>query len=530
MRSLLLAALVLLCLRDPARAESSPGQINLARTSLAWVSANSVNGRGAMDNPYHGLLNAFDGEVGRDPGAAGAFWTTDSFEVDREKAAVEIQFDVPVTVASISIVAQRFFTARLTDAGGRERTHVGDDILLLEPPAPSTRRLRLELHGVESSPFQPGFGVVVVSEIRIMGFVPPGTVYEVRSPRVLPSPKNLELAADEVFRGWVHEQLRSRTRRVESTAETLSFTYHFADVPLLRVTIDRSDGSLTVEPFPPPEAPSPVHARRPGAGAAPSAETAPEPREPVNLGRTSLARVSASSVNGGRAMEDEHYGVLNAFDAGENWLDGILYDSWLPRDCDAGCAVEMELGAPARVSAIAIEGGRYFTARLTDGVGEEQAHVGKGSLSLDPPATGIRRLRLEIDTTKVPSSQGGWLSPGVKEILVMGTFPPGTRYEVGRPRVIPTQENLELTAESAFARWLQLSSRDRTRIVRYAGNAVIYVYFIEEVPVLRVTSRLQDGARVVEVFSAQNPLDDEISGGPHQQRLRSSEHLHATHH
>src|SRR5687768_6548216 len=52
-------------------------------------------------------------------------------------------------------------------------------------------------------------------------------------------------------------------------------------------------------------------------------------RPTINLARTSIAAVSASSVNGTRAMDNRFYGVVNAFDDGNNWHDNINYSYWL---------------------------------------------------------------------------------------------------------------------------------------------------------------------------------------------------------
>jgi len=40
----------------------------------------------------------------------------------------------------------------------------------------------------------------------------------------------------------------------------------------------------------------------------------------VNLGRLANARVSASSVNGSRPLDNQFYGVRNLFDGGSHWM------------------------------------------------------------------------------------------------------------------------------------------------------------------------------------------------------------------
>jgi len=51
---------------------------------------------------------------------------------------------------------------------------------------------------------------------------------------------------------------------------------------------------------------------------------------PVDLGRTTLASVRASSVNGGRGQGNPYYGIPNAFDDGRHVIHGIHYTEWLP--------------------------------------------------------------------------------------------------------------------------------------------------------------------------------------------------------
>src|SRR6185503_9684694 len=76
-----------------------------------------------------------------------------------------------------------------------------------------------------------------------------------------------------------------------------------------------------------PSPPSIAEAVPPRAQA-PAPTPAAGPAHPINLARTSLASVDASSTNGPREMENPYYGVLNAFDDGENWIDNHNYTYW----------------------------------------------------------------------------------------------------------------------------------------------------------------------------------------------------------
>ncbi len=51
--------------------------------------------------------------------------------------------------------------------------------------------------------------------------------------------------------------------------------------------------------------------------------------ETVDLGRLSIARVSASSVNGNRSLDNKFYGILNLFDDGKNFINNINYTNWM---------------------------------------------------------------------------------------------------------------------------------------------------------------------------------------------------------
>jgi len=78
----------------------------------------------------------------------------------------------------------------------------------------------------------------------------------------------------------------------------------------------------------------------------------------VNLGRTSIASVSASSVNGKREMDNVFYGIVNAFDDGKNVRNGIPYTYWLPEPDDTECSVEVLFSRPVEIRSISVDGSR----------------------------------------------------------------------------------------------------------------------------------------------------------------------------
>ncbi len=77
----------------------------------------------------------------------------------------------------------------------------------------------------------------------------------------------------------------------------------------------------------------------------------------INLGRLSIARVSASSVNGHRSLSDEFYGVRNLFDLGEHVISNptpINYDYWMS-DVGSSPWVKVRFLKPVEVEKIILE-------------------------------------------------------------------------------------------------------------------------------------------------------------------------------
>lgn len=76
----------------------------------------------------------------------------------------------------------------------------------------------------------------------------------------------------------------------------------------------------------------------------------------VNLGRLGDTVVEASSVNGGRELDNGFYGVLNLFDGGEHFLNGINYTYWLS-DAATRHWVKLRFAAPVEVRSVLVEFG-----------------------------------------------------------------------------------------------------------------------------------------------------------------------------
>lgn len=147
---------------------------------------------------------------------------------------------------------------------------------------------------------------------------------------------------------------------------------------------------------------------------------------PVNLARTNLAAVSASSVNGSRELDNCFYGIRNAFDDGTNVVNNIHYTYWLTSG-EPSPWVDVEFDEPVSVSGFFVEGANPYVARLFAAKGGEVDYgPSTGKLDLPRLEHGIRRVRLTF-------SAGG--NARVHEIRVFGHPHPETGVEECIPRI-----------------------------------------------------------------------------------------------
>ena len=168
----------------------------------------------------------------------------------------------------------------------------------------------------------------------------------------------------------------------------------------------------------------------------------------VNLGRTSIAAVAASSVNGGRALDDQFYGVLNAFDDGNNLINNINYTSWLGNGGSEW--VEIHFDHPVTITSIHVEANpnplKGFETKLTFDKGGEKSFPDLNRvLELPQKAHGVKRVRVTV-----PQPAG---IPTIQEIRVMGHVPPGVVYRVGKPRLHITGRTGLALAKAEFEKW-----------------------------------------------------------------------------
>jgi hypothetical protein len=225
--------------------------------------------------------------------------------------------------------------------------------------------------------------------------------------------------------------------------------------------------------------------------------------KPINLGRTSLAAVTASSVNGGRALHDKFYGIVNAFDNGSNWHNSINYTYWLATG-GTGQWVEVRFDSPVTVTSIHVEGNpgatSAWSARLSFAKGGEASWSPENhDLRLPQPAHGVTAIRLSFSQASTNLL--------VNEIRIMGYVRPDTEYSVARPRILVTRRSAQAIATQEYETWrLGLASRCVTNTTESDG-AVVVTYSIAGHIVFRVTVNKHDGTVIREAFVKLVPFD-----------------------
>ncbi len=127
------------------------------------------------------------------------------------------------------------------------------------------------------------------------------------------------------------------------------------------------------------------------------AEAPPEARAlsgAINLVRRTFTSVTASGVNGRRPLDNEYYGVLNAFDTGTNLINDLNYTYWLAEPGE-GQWIEVQFDQPVTVGKIHVAGNAEYVANLyLQGDSEEARGRTAGDVTFASPVPGVTRLRL----------------------------------------------------------------------------------------------------------------------------------------
>lgn len=216
--------------------EGTAKPVNLARTSLAAVTASSVNGSRSLANGFYGIRNAFDDGENEINGLQYTYWLTSG----EPSPWAEIRFDEPVSITSVFVTGGSSFSARLVYAKGGERD-LG--------PARGSLEVRTVEHGVRAVRLTfEGTGNLRVDEIRVMGHTRRDGPLEARTPRLLLDGRQALIVAKEAYTAWRARELGgSPDPKVEESAQAFVVTFRRDGVPVLRVVLDRVTGDTRTE-------------------------------------------------------------------------------------------------------------------------------------------------------------------------------------------------------------------------------------------------------------------------------------------
>ena len=149
-------------------------------------------------------------------------------------------------------------------------------------------------------------------------------------------------------------------------------------------------------------------------------------------------------MNGQRQLNDRCYGILNAFDGGNNWINNINYHYWLG-DYNASPTVTVKFIKPVSLDSIAVEGGRPFNTTLTFVKGGEEA--------FEQVDQKLKFKRIIHGVTSVTLAFQKNYKNQINEIKIIGFPPAGVNYKVGKPGMLINQRNAEIIAKSKLSEW-----------------------------------------------------------------------------
>ncbi len=185
--------------------------------------------------------------------------------------------------------------------------------------------------------------------------------------------------------------------------------------------------------------------------------------KPINLARTNLARVTASSVNGGRSLANVFYGVLNLFDDGSHWHDNINYTSWLSNG-EPSPWVEVRFDRPVTVCSVEAEGGPAYRVRLLASAGGESAPDPRG------PTAGVAAVRVTFDA----GAAGGNVQ--AREIRILGFPPEGIEVTTQEPRILLDDAHALKVARERFDAWKQALLQGAQEEVTPEGDSFVILF------------------------------------------------------
>ncbi len=215
--------------------------INLARTNLASVSGSSVNGMRSLDNPYYGILNAFDNGTHYVEGINYSYWLTSS----QPSHWLEVRFDVPVTVVNIHVEANSPYSTQLLLATGGELSYAQRQDQL------TFHRTAGGLAGIQAvTGIRLNFRterLLKVHEVRVIGFPPPSVRCRECVPGLFATPQYATLRAQQEFASWMMELRRDPDCRLARTDEGFEITFFRGKIDLCKVFVpDKGKPKLEV--------------------------------------------------------------------------------------------------------------------------------------------------------------------------------------------------------------------------------------------------------------------------------------------
>lgn len=195
---------------------------------------------------------------------------------------------------------------------------------------------------------------------------------------------------------------------------------------------------------------------------------------PINLGRTSLAKVDASSVNGGRLLNDVHYGIQNAFDDGQHWYADVNYTNWTS-GFEIRPWIEIQFEYPVTITSIFIEQAPPFTTTFyyAEG-GQTDFKTVKEQLTPGSPIYGVNRVKFSFD-------RGDETIVRVFEVRVLGYPPQNVKFTEEIPDLVVSDPEVlgqcEKRARKVLDDWKRtFLASDYTPKRQETENSIIFTF------------------------------------------------------
>lgn len=226
--------------------------VNLARLSIARVSASSVNGNRSMRCPYYGVRNMFDGGTNVINNINYTYWLSDR----GSRHLVKVRFLCPVVVREVLIetIQASPYTSLPREVALHFETSCGGKMVTVDYDSIPLKGFRTRyalpaaVENVSAMTlifFPPGYDLISISEIEILGFPPPGT----NETPTRPALEVDDAEAEKVARETVQEYVRKKYAKGQVSRTREGWTYEIiaGDKPILRVLVDEQGEPIRIE-------------------------------------------------------------------------------------------------------------------------------------------------------------------------------------------------------------------------------------------------------------------------------------------